>query len=157
MKMEKRKKYDDSCDDPAVNAYYASIHYMHESDHTQLRRNYFGADLPDFQPAELDLSSTCEDHYIKVSTDESADDNSDVTAIVVKGHPSKSTKRTAGIENHYSIQLFRGVEYIYGTGLSFEFSKARTADPNGENKFVFIARKGTEVVYYGDLSSTFPR
>jgi hypothetical protein len=127
---------------------------MHKDEHEKIIRNYFGS-MPDYQPLEdqLTLPDTC-NYYIKVVSGGTADDNTDITVSVETGTPPLQTpKRASGYERYYSIQLFKGIEYLFGD-VTHEFSKARL---DGYDIFTFRVLKETTPVYHGDLSSTFPR
>lgn len=147
----------DACSDPIRNVYYATIHYIKETEYEKMISDFFGGDQPEHQSyaaATLDLDVDCSNHYILIkSANTTPDENGDVTVVVAPGSPPAIR---AGFEGYYSIQLFRGVRYLHDPD-TYEFSKAKSGGPGGNVCFVFRALKNGAVVYYGDLSSTFPR
>jgi hypothetical protein len=137
-----------ACDNFAINAFLAGIHKISETTFKKMTDGIFNGLPPDFFVPLLVTRAQIE--AANCSTD----------GILCNPGPKPATNAdlTVGLGNldpaaiEYSLQLIRGIYLLYDAD-KFEFTKGK----NGSAiDVIFKASKGGKVVYYGDLTSTFP-
>jgi hypothetical protein len=156
------------CNDAITNVYYVSIHFIDKVKYERMIFNFFGEYImSDPAPPTRTIASpiaktkedigyetegiTCITHFIKYEGDDREFNHADLELGPQRF--SDSEELFQAVAGRYSIQFFRGLEYLYPDG-AFYFSKART--DQGEFTLVILVKVGGEAVYYGDLTNMYP-
>lgn len=146
------------CSNDYQNSAIAGLHWISGDTKDEMIARYFTG-WPIAQPVKLsravigldDEEGDCYTHRIEYYYNE---DSYAHTEVSVSLQRMNEEQRELALEGAYSLHFFRGLDVLYDSPDSFEFSKAR----DSENRFTLVitAFKGTTLVYQGDLTHMIP-
>jgi hypothetical protein len=150
--------FTNECDNMVRNVYYASVHFISKDDYEDMIRNFYGSfPVTPVLKTKDDIGYdadgvSCDTHYIQFECDDAVQNHYDVE-LSPQDLPGAGEQLTNPVAGEYSVQFFRGLEYLFPDG-AFYFSKART--PKGEFTLVILVKVNNKPIYYGDLTNMFP-